>query len=99
MFLIDDILLAPAHGILWIFREIRNAAQQEQDGESESITAELTELYMMLETGKITEGEFDASERVLLDRLDAIRESHGATGENGEDEGCEQDEEDESAHE
>ena len=73
MFLVDDILLAPVHGIFWIFREIRNAANQEYASESESITAELTELYMMLETGKITEGEFDARERVLLDRLDAIQ--------------------------
>jgi len=85
MFLVDDLLLAPVHGIFWIFREIRNAAQQECDGESESITAELTALYMMLETGKITEGEFDACERVLLDRLDAIEGSAAAAGVNGED--------------
>lgn len=99
MFLVDDILLAPVHGIFWIFREIRDAAQQEYDGESESITAELSELYMMLETGKITEGEFDARERILLDRLDAIQKTPGAAGENGEDEGCDRNEESESAHE
>ena len=29
---------------------------------------------MMLETGKMTEEEFDAAEKVLLDRLDAIKE-------------------------
>jgi hypothetical protein len=92
MFLIDNILLAPVHGIFWILREIHHAAQQEFASESESITAELTELYMMLETGKITEGEFDACERLLLDRLDAIQKSHGTADENGEDDGYEEEE-------
>ena len=86
MFLVDDILLAPVHGIFWIFREIHNATQQEYASESESITAELTTLYMMLETGKISEEEFDACERVLLDRLDAVQGSHGVTVEEGADE-------------
>ncbi len=51
MFLIDDILLAPAKGVLWVFQEIHDAAQQELAGESETITAALSELYMRLETG------------------------------------------------
>jgi len=70
MFLIDDILLSPAKGLLWVFREIHDAAQQELAGESETITAALSELYMRLETERITEVEFDAQEKVLLDRLD-----------------------------
>ena len=41
MFLIDDILLSPAKGVLWVFREIHDAAQQELAGESEAITAAL----------------------------------------------------------
>jgi Gas vesicle protein G len=73
MFLIDDILLAPAKGVLWVFQEIHDAAQQELAGESETITAALSELYMRLETGQITETEFDAQETVLLDRLDRLQ--------------------------
>ena len=73
MFLIDDILLAPAKGVLWVFEEIHDAAQQELAGESETITAALSELYMRLETGQITEMEFDAQETVLLDRLDRLQ--------------------------
>ena len=73
MFLVDDLLLAPIHGLLWVFRKIHDAAQQEITGEGEAITAELTELYMRLETGQLTDAEFEARERVLLDRLDAIR--------------------------
>jgi len=74
MLIIDDILLFPIKSILWMFREIHNAAQQELATEAEAITAELSELYMMLETGRITEDEFDAREKKLLDRLDKIQE-------------------------
>jgi len=73
MFLVDDILLSPVKGVLWVFREIHDAAQQELAGESETITAALSELYMRLETGQITEEVFDAQEKTLLDRLDHLQ--------------------------
>lgn len=74
MFLVDDILLAPTRGLLWIFKEIQHAVEAEQANEAEAITTKLSELYMMLETGQMTEAEFDAAEKVLLDRLDVIKE-------------------------
>lgn len=74
MFLIDDILMAPARGLFWVFKEICRAAEEDQANEAEDITAKLSELYMMLETGQITEAEFDAEEKALLDRLDVIKE-------------------------
>jgi gas vesicle protein GvpG len=74
MFLIDDILLAPARGVLWIFEEIHKAAEEELANESEFITTELRNLYLQLETETITEKEFDIKEKILLDRLDAIEE-------------------------
>jgi BMFP domain-containing protein YqiC len=70
MFLVDDLLLSPIKGALWVFQEIHDAAQQELAKESEAITAALSELYLKLEAGLITEEEFDAQEKVLLDRLD-----------------------------
>ena len=73
MFLVDDLLLSPIKGIFWVFREIHDAAQQELAGEAEAITAALSELYMRLETGQITEAEFDAREKILLDRLDLLQ--------------------------
>ena len=82
MFLIDDILLSP---ILWIFREIHHAVEEEKANEADAITAKLSELYMMLETGQMTEEEFDAAEKALLDRLDAIKE-RTAGGEEDQDE-------------
>lgn len=73
MFLVDDLLLAPIKGVFWVFREIHDAAQQEQAGEGEAITVALSELYMQLETGQITEAEFEAQEKILLDRLDRLQ--------------------------
>ncbi len=73
MFFVDDLLMSPVKGVLWVFREIHDAAQQELAGESEAITAALTELYMKLETGQITEAQFDAQEKTLLDRLDRLQ--------------------------
>ena len=80
MFLIDDILLSP---LLWIAREVHKAAEEELANESETIKADLSELYLMLETGRITEEEFDAREKKLLDRLDEISE-RVVTGEDEE---------------
>ena len=84
MFLIDDILMAPARGLFWIFKEIHHAAEEEQANEAEAITTKLSELYMMLETGQMTEAEFDAAEKALLDRLDAIKEREGSEEEGDE---------------
>ena len=74
MFLIDNILLSPVSSILWVFKEIHHAVEEEQANEADAITTKLSELYMMLETGQMTEAEFDAAEKALLDRLDVIKE-------------------------
>ena len=73
MFLIDDILLSPAKGLFYIFKQIHKAAEEEFLNE-ENVSAELSELYMMLETGKITEEEFNNRESELLNRLEQIEE-------------------------
>ena len=73
MLVVDDILLFPFKGILSVFQEVYEAAEQEQAGDEQSVRAELTELYMMLETRKITEDEFNAREAVLLDRLERLQ--------------------------
>jgi hypothetical protein len=73
MFLIDDLLMAPAKGLVWVFKEIHDAARLELAGEGEAVTAALSELYLKLESGRLTEAEFDAREKVLLDRLDRLQ--------------------------
>jgi gas vesicle protein GvpG len=77
MVLVDDILLFPVRSVLWIVREIHNAAQAERANERESLTAQLSSLYMMLETGKISEVEFEAEEKALLDRLESLQRGSG----------------------
>ena len=83
MILVDDLLTFPISSVLWIFREIHHAAQEELANESESITAELSQLYMRLETGKISEEEFVAGEITLLERLDKIQERDKGVKEKG----------------
>jgi hypothetical protein len=75
MLLIDDLLCAPFKGLCWIFNEIHRVAQEDQANQAQTITQDLSELYMMLETGTITEAEFDTREQQLLDRLDQVQES------------------------
>ena len=79
MLLLDDILLSPLHAVSWIAREIYDAAQQEVANEGDTIRAELGELYMMLETGRISEEEFTSQEARLLDRLDLLNNPSNST--------------------
>ncbi len=72
MFIADDVLMFPFKSILSICREIHNAALQEIASESDAIRAELSRLYLALEAGTLTDQEFDARERALLDRMDEI---------------------------
>jgi len=83
MFILDKLLTTP---LLWIAKEINEAVQKEKAGESEAITQSLSELYMRLETGKMTEEEFEAEEKQLLDRLDAIELRNQAADAESEDE-------------
>ncbi len=74
MFLIDNILLSPARGLLAVFREVHKAAEQEIANRAETIRTKLSELYLLLESGHVTEEEFDTKEKELLDILDAIEQ-------------------------
>lgn len=86
MLLVDDLLLSPFTSLLWLFREIHNRAQQERASEAETVTRSLGELYMKLDTGAITEEEFAAGEKQLLDRLDAIERHNQGGGAESDDE-------------
>lgn len=72
-FLIDDILLAPFKGLQFIAKRIQEAAQEELLDE-EAVRGDLTTLYMQLETGKITEDEFEQRENELVEKLEEIEE-------------------------
>jgi hypothetical protein len=87
MFLLDDILLAPARGLMAVFRNIHEAAQEELAHEGEAIRNQLSEMYRLLETGQLSEEEFDCRERELLDRLETVEARDEAA--------CEEQDEDE----
>lgn len=87
VFIVDDILLSPVRGFMWILRELHRAAEGEIEGEADRLTHRLSQLYMRLETGQITEAEFEAEEEAILDRLDAIRGDGTGTVALGDDDG------------
>lgn len=93
MFLLDDLLLAPARGLMSVFRSLHDAALEELAHEAENIRIQLSEMYVLLETGQMSEEEFDRNEQELLARLERIddRDESGATE---EDEDAEPDAED-----
>ena len=85
MFIVDDILMAPMKGVLWICEQIHEAVEQDQANEAENITIELQKLYRSLESGSITEEEFEARETELLDRLDSIEDTESEDDDEDED--------------
>ena len=114
MFLIDDILLAPFRAILWLVREVKNAADKDQEAEVDRIKDRLREMYMQLETGQMSEQQFDAQEKILLDRLDElegqappqdpasaapVEDAEGDEDDEEEDEDADEEEEDEDEEE
>ena len=91
MFVIDRILLSPVTGFFWLMKELHNAVEAEREGEKDRLTSQLRTLYMQLETGRITESEFDEAEAKILDRLDELDAM-------GEQDAYEEDDEDEEAY-
>jgi len=73
MFLIDDILMAPIKGIIFLAEKINVVVEKETSDEG-SIKERLMELQMKFEMDEITEEEYDQKEDELLKLLESIRE-------------------------
>ena len=76
MFLIDDILLAPIKGIVWIAEKVRDMAGEELEDTPEKLQRELLDLQMALEVEQITETEYQKKEKDILERLEALKEKN-----------------------
>ncbi len=74
MFLIDDILLAPLKGLIWIGEKINEVSEKEFSDEG-LIKERLMELQLKFELDEISEEEYNKQEKELLERLDAIRKA------------------------
>ncbi len=72
MFIIDKLLAAPVHGLLWIARKIRQRADEELADDEPGIRARLAELNRQIEAGLIDEQTFVRKEAALIDRLEVI---------------------------
>lgn len=73
VFIVDDILLAPARALFFIFQEIHKRVEEELYDE-ERIINQLRSLQTSLELGDITEEEYDRVEEKLMERLETARE-------------------------
>lgn len=74
MFIIDDILLAPLKGVIWIGEKINEVSEKEFSDEG-LIKEKLMELQLRFELDEISEEEYNKQEKELLERLDAIRKA------------------------
>jgi len=74
LFLIDDILLAPLKGVIWIGERLNEIAEKEFSDEGR-IKEKLMELQLKFEMDEISEEEYNRQEKELLERLDAIRKA------------------------
>ena len=74
MFIIDDILLAPLKGVVWLGKKINDIVEKEVSDEGR-IKERLMELQMRFELDEISEEEYNRQEKELLARLDAIRKT------------------------
>ena len=71
-FLIDDILLAPIKGIVWVAEKVRDMALEELEDTPEKLQRELLDAQMALETEDITEAEYQKKEKDILEKLEAL---------------------------
>ena len=74
MLLIDDILLAPLKGVIWLGKKINEIVEKELSDEGR-IKERLMELQMRFELDEINEEQYKKQEEELLARLDAIRKT------------------------
>ena len=74
-FFIDDILLAPIKGIVWIAEKVRDMALEELEDTPEKLQRELLDLQMVFETEEITEAEYEKKEKDILERMEALKKA------------------------
>jgi len=74
-FLIDDILLFPVKGVVWLSEKVRDMTLEELEDTPEKLKRELLDLQMTLEAEQITEAEYQTQEKDILERLEALEKT------------------------
>jgi len=72
MLIIDDILLSPLKGLIFLGKKIDEIIEKEMSDEGK-IKERLMELQLRYEMDEISEEEYDRQEEELLDWLEQIR--------------------------
>jgi len=73
MFIIDDILLAPLKGVVYLAKKIHELAEEELEDTGEKLKRELLDLQMLFETDQINEEEYQKKEKDILERISALK--------------------------
>jgi len=66
-------VLGPIRGVIWVAEKIVEEADKELYDE-DAVQGRLMELELRYDLGEISEEEYEEAEKVLLERLNAIRE-------------------------
>ncbi|MBU4369831.1 gas vesicle protein GvpG [Candidatus Parcubacteria bacterium] len=74
MFIVDDILLAPIKGFVYLAKKVQELADEELEDTEEKIKTELLGLQMLFETDQISEEEYQKKEEDVLERLNVLKE-------------------------
>jgi len=72
MFFVDDLVMSPFKGFLFIAREVAKAVEQEAEQERTEVMSQLAQIHSRVEKKEITDDEFDELETELLDRLEQL---------------------------
>jgi hypothetical protein len=72
MFFIDDVLMSPFKGFMFLAREVANAVDKERENRKLNLMSDLTALHKMIESGEISDDEFDEREAEILDQLEQL---------------------------
>jgi len=72
MFFVDDLVMSPFKGFLFLAREVAKAVEQEAEQERTEVMSQLALLHSRVEKKEITDDEFDELETELLDRLEQL---------------------------
>jgi hypothetical protein len=73
MFIIDDIILSPLKGLIWLSEKINDMVETEMSDEG-LIKERLMELQLRFELDGIDEETYTRQEKELLERLDAVHD-------------------------
>jgi len=71
MFIVDDIVLSPLKGLIWLSEKINDMVEREMSDEG-LIKERLMELQLRFELDEIDEQAYTKLEKELLERLNAI---------------------------